>query len=271
MSLDLNNPENYKYFIESSTPELFVKYKGLIQEYLVQCIDIIYMSDIVYYRYIMCKGIKILTHVFNLLLLYTNNIDLTYSYSQKSLYYYVEFIEQIGNETNSFLELNSKDAALFVYKKSIHEVKREFIKQSTNQSETKIKLTNIGLLIKLYSKYVNDIINVEFNDSTKKKKLITTIEGKVSKLSQNLLNLSLVEHEHEYNKLLNMVYLVEQKIYRDGVNVQLILEAFTRKIRNKNTNQIILEDKLFSADHDTILMNYSNQRYVNWLISDSKN
>ena len=271
MSLDLNNPENYKYSIENTTPELFVKYKGLIQEYLVQCIDIIYMSDIVYYRYILCKGIKILTHVFSLLLLYTNNIDLTYSYSQKSLYYYVEFIGQIGHENNSFLELNSKDAAMFVYKKSINEVNREFVKSNTNECETKIKLTNLGILIDLHSKYVSDIVNVEFNDSSKKTILINTIEGKLSKLSQNLLNLSLVEDEREYGKLLNMIHLVDHKVYRDGVNVILILEAFTRKIRSKKINQSLFEEKLFNAEHDTILTNYSNLRYVNWLLSDSKN
>ena len=52
--------------------------------------------------------------------------------------------------------------------------------------------------------------------------MINTIEGKLSKLSQNLLNLSLVEDEREYGKLLNMIHLVDHKVYRDGVNVILI-------------------------------------------------
>ena len=49
-----------------------------------------------------------------MLLLYTKNIDLTISHCNKALYYYIEFIGQIGDENHSYLQLNSKDATLFI-------------------------------------------------------------------------------------------------------------------------------------------------------------
>ena len=45
------------------------------------------------------------------------NLSLTLYHCKKSFLYYVEFISQIGDEGNSYLQLNTKDAILFIYKK----------------------------------------------------------------------------------------------------------------------------------------------------------
>ena len=44
---------------------------------------------------------------------------MTFYHCQKSYYYYIEFIEQISYEQHVFLELNSRDATTYVYKKTI--------------------------------------------------------------------------------------------------------------------------------------------------------
>jgi hypothetical protein len=59
-------------------------------------------------------------------LYYTKNIDLTFYHCQKSYYYYIEFIEQISYEQHVFLELNSRDATTYVYKKTIVELNQDF-------------------------------------------------------------------------------------------------------------------------------------------------
>ena len=122
----LQNLDNYKSEFSHPTSEIFSKYVGLINEYLLQCLDSIHLKDIVYYKYIIYKGIETLTHVFKILLLYTKNLNLAYIHSQKALYYYVEFICQIDDDSHSFLQLNSKDAALFVYKKTIFDINTEY-------------------------------------------------------------------------------------------------------------------------------------------------
>ena len=61
--------------------------------------------------------------------MYTKNLDLTVYHCKKAYLFYVEFIGQIGDDNNSYLQLNSKDATLFVYKKTIFEINNEYRKQ----------------------------------------------------------------------------------------------------------------------------------------------
>ena len=115
----LQNVDNYKVDYDSSITEIFAKYVGLINIYIQQCVESVFIKNIDYFKYIIYKGLETINHVFNILLLYTKNLSLTTHYTQQSIYYYIEFIGQIGDDNHSFLQLNSKDATLFVYKKSI--------------------------------------------------------------------------------------------------------------------------------------------------------
>ena len=74
---------------------------------------------------IVTKGIESISHIFTFILLYTKNLELTVYHTKKSYLYYNEFINQINDENNSFLKLNSKDAILFIYKKSIFEINKK--------------------------------------------------------------------------------------------------------------------------------------------------
>ena len=135
----LQNIENYKKTFFNTSTEIYAKYLGLIQEYMIQCVESIYIKNKFYNEYVIYKGIETISHVFHLLLLYTKNLELTYNHCQKSFYYYVEFMGQVGNENHSFLQLNSKDASLFVYKKTIFDINNEYRKQFEELEEnTKI-------------------------------------------------------------------------------------------------------------------------------------
>ena len=70
------------------------------------------------YFFVLQRGIETITHIFRNLLLYTKNIELTIYHCKRAYIYYVEFIGQIGDDKNTYLQLNSKDATLFVYKKT---------------------------------------------------------------------------------------------------------------------------------------------------------
>ena len=48
-----------------------------------------------------------------------------YVLSKQAIFYYVEFIGQIGEDSQGFLQLNSKDAILFVYKKTIFDINND--------------------------------------------------------------------------------------------------------------------------------------------------
>ena len=66
-----------------------------------------------------------------MLYMYTKNLEITMHHCKKAYCYYVEFIGQIGDDNHSFLQLNSKDATLFVYKKTIFEINNNIANKPT--------------------------------------------------------------------------------------------------------------------------------------------
>jgi hypothetical protein len=63
-------------------------------------------------------------------------VDLTYFHCQKSFYFYVEFVSQISEDEKMFLQLTSRDASTYVYKKTIFEINNEFKKMNDDMSDT---------------------------------------------------------------------------------------------------------------------------------------
>lgn len=129
----------YSDYKISNTTNLFIdvleKYNDIQKQYLMRLRDVLTITNIPYMKYVIISGLKTLTHIFRILLFTTKNTELTYEYSNKALYYFIEFISQIGNENNSYLNLTPKDAGLFVYKKTIFNIVNEYIKIE-NKNET---------------------------------------------------------------------------------------------------------------------------------------
>lgn len=95
------------------------KYVLIIQEFLNIMTN--HSKDYKPSLYILYIGIISITHIFYVVLFYTENMDVTYQTSQRSIYYYLEYIEQVANST-SFLMLDNKDAIFFIYKKTIEHI-----------------------------------------------------------------------------------------------------------------------------------------------------
>ena len=118
----LNNPDNYKKKLDYLWKEIIDKYLEVIMEYIKYIFENIKIKKINLSKYIIIRGLDTLTHVFRFLLYYTKNLSMTYYNAQRALYYYVEFIDQISEEEVSYLKLNSNDAILYVYKKTIYQI-----------------------------------------------------------------------------------------------------------------------------------------------------
>ena len=285
MTLSLQDACNYKSNIENNTSEIFVRYMGVVQEFLVQCMDVIFISDLLYYRYILLKGIETISHVFRNLLLYTNNLNLTHHHSQKAFYYYVEFIEQIGHETHSFLQLNSKDATLFVYKKTIFEINKEFssVVNCDTSSETRIIIDNISMLIGIYNRCLSTIFYSEKWNPDTCKNLIKLVDSRMCKFTKNILDASLNTENDKcannndncnggevlYNNVITMMEEVFEKHAPRGIDAIPMMEVFTRKIKCKNITIEHLRIRLAHETHDRIIEELTPLRYVNWLLSDN--
>ena len=133
----LAQSDNYKNMLNTPINEVLDKYVLLVMDYMLLIAEKIYIKKSQYYKYIFIRGLDTITSVFKFILFYTKNIDLAYFHSQKAFYFYIEFIEQISNDQNTFLQLSSREACLFVYKKKIYELVHDYKKKKYVKLESR--------------------------------------------------------------------------------------------------------------------------------------
>ena len=268
-TLVLNNSKNYKESLESNIGDVMKKYISLIKEYLVLCGEAVFMKNEGYYKYILSRGINSMEHVFLMLLLYTRNLDLTCHHCQKSSYYYVEFIGQIGDDNHSCLQLNSKDACLFVYKKTIFEIDQNYRKEF-NLKSLDIKLSNIEQLIKTYNYNLSLIIqDTDFASMTSSEtnnmvidNFIESIEVELNKTMNGLYGLS--GSDDELNSKYKLVKYFSEMLGIRGKERAQYLDFFIKKIKKNNISFEILKERLSNMVIDDEKA-VSPQKFVNQL------
>jgi hypothetical protein len=101
--------------------ELIEKYVLLLMEYihLVNTSEIIKQLDNA--NAVFKIGINALSHIYKITFLITKNVDTAGCYTQKGIYCYLEYIEQM-NRTNTLHNLDNMDAVLFVYDKTLSDL-----------------------------------------------------------------------------------------------------------------------------------------------------
>ena len=189
----LHNTENYKTSMQYSASEILNKYSLLIIEYLNFIIESINVKNNTYNKFVILRGLKTITHVFNIILYYTKNLDVAYYHSQKSFYFYIEFIGQISEDQHTFLQLNSRDAMMFVYKKTIYEINNEIKKQIVYPTaDMSVKLDTLNMNITILTKIIGYMVNgFDFLKENKKdtfKLFIKKIEKICEKLNNEKIN-----------------------------------------------------------------------------------
>jgi hypothetical protein len=213
-----------------------------------------------------CIGINTINRVFEHTLLRTKCIETAKYYSQKSYYYYLEYMEQVSNMYLS-QGLNHMDAVMFVYKKTIFDLAND----DTNQSVNMITMQSSPLV-------VND---VELNDTLGKIfKLINTLfywDNKNigfsnrlaichSYLSKFLKKLDIIETLCIYLEML------QYKISMDFLTYEsLLTELADKKIRKKDDSindwsEFILIK--FYIDESTLIEKFESgnmKDFVKWL------
>ena len=129
----LTNPDNYKKSIDCNISIVIEKYFNLILDYYNNIYSIVHLKNATYSKYIIIRGIDTLTNVFFNILSSTKNAELTYFHCQKAFYFYIEFIDQISDDEKTFLQLTSRDATTYVYKKTVFEICQEHRKPNDNE------------------------------------------------------------------------------------------------------------------------------------------
>jgi hypothetical protein len=251
---NISSIEYYNNTISDNYVNIFNKYNSIIIDYLKHCFDNIYIQNNQYKKYIIRQGILTITHVFKLLLIYTKNIDLTYFNCQKAYVYFIEFIGQIGEDNHSFLQLNSKDASLFVYKKTIFDINNDVTKNYKSDINTKNLFKSLDPLINIYTFTIFKLINdYEFNE------IIKLVNLDFQKIMQKIIKYYIEINELEF---LDKIY--KFIIYYKDANLLETLDCFIKKIKKKDTiNNIEL---LIINQRDKNIL--SPNKYINNIINN---
>jgi hypothetical protein len=196
-SLSFTCIDFFKNTFDYSIHDILLKYTTLLNEYTKFIFENFTNKNKLYSKFIMIRGLDTITNVFNHVLLYTKNLDISYFYSQKAYYFYVEFIEQITNDNNAFLKLSSRDASLYVYKKTIFEINTEYKKKPEfifyhEEKQKHFLLNNFIQLSKiLFSKFIDFYNDYLFNPKNENKKIFQDLE----KIGKYIINTDFSEKE----------------------------------------------------------------------------
>lgn len=236
----LENLDNYKKTITNNISEIYSKYTEQIFDYITN----IYSINIENNNYIIKKGIEIQTYVFKYIFLYTFNLDMAIYHMKNAQIYYIEFVSQINNESNSFLKLTLKDSALFVYKKTIFDINTNHKGNYNINDNNSHKIYIINKLI--------DIFNLL---------LYTIFDNLNNNVNNNVNNDKISNNYLDYYKLNK-----NSKIHNDFNNIKLILQ------KNINNNIITLLNfslNNYNIDNENDI--YANDLQVNDILMNDIN
>jgi hypothetical protein len=250
----VNNVDNYNISFQDTSSTIFVKYIQIVNEYLKHCLDNIHIQNPTYLIYIIKRGLNTLNFVFKFILLYTKNLDMVYYNCQKAYIYYVEFIGQISDENHSFLQLNSKDASLFVYKKTIFEIDNDVRKDFVSDKISTKLVNDVEQLIKIYN-----LILFKLIDNTSLIDIIKIINTDVQNVLQKVLKFSIDNKNNHIDAILTFT------TYFKHDNIIDHLDIFIKKIKKKTTISINkLEQTLLDDNIDNYIIPI---KYINTLVN----
>jgi hypothetical protein len=255
----LNYSENYKSELNESTGVITKKYSELLCEYIKFIVENTNTKNKSFSKFIIIRGMDTITNVFNYILYYTKNIDLTYFHCQKSFYFYLEFVGQISEDEKMFLQLTSRDATTYVYKKTLYEISNEVKKiNETISNETKSKLDIINIYIQLYQTYLLKIIQIEKLSNTKNIddiiEIFTSLCNKLSNFNEQ--------------KQISVLYSITEKLYYDISDINIFFELNRALINKFLKNPEIIKkykEKIYSNQFNEKLLKEPD-RFVDWFI-----
>jgi len=272
--LIISNTDNYNQNFEFSDTKTYVgRYVELINEYMLYVVENMIIQDDAYLLFLIQRGVETIMHSFKFLLMYTKNLDLTVFQCKKALYYYIEFIGQISDVSlqHSYLQLNSKDATLFVYKKTIYDINNVYRKNFIQSNNDKQFLNSISNIIVLFNATLFHLLQKERLKYSKKESIIHFAIDRATSITDKLFNKKNYFLTDSKTELCLFVFRIFQTYDIDTIKYSNICEIFIKKLRKYAENeipdvQILLKEKLYNNISIINLQEMSALRYINWIL-----
>jgi hypothetical protein len=253
-SVSLQNMSNYFEELHADVHVVNDKYTKLIGEYLVFADENASKSKTKHSNFVLLRGLDTITNVFSMILFYTKNIDLTYYQCQKSFYYFLEFISQITEDQHVYLQLSSRDATTYVYKKTIYEISNE-IKKNTKQpsTTTQQKIELINKFIEINKMILYDMFDNKNNYCCEQLKEFLKLSNKLNMDKVSLEDLTICATFIE----LAMMSITKEKTFT-------IVLLYLKKV-SKNFSLIKKSKERFFNQDFYIQMENDDEKFIAWL------
>lgn len=256
VNYSLHNNENFKKELDTDISDVTKKLSELFIDYFKFIIEKIKLEKPNILRFTIIRGLDTIINVFNHILFYTKNLDVTYFHCQKAFYFYVEFVSQISGDENTFLQLSSRDVITYVYKQTIFKINYEKMKSNKEMSDdTRLKLDIINSYVDLYKTILLKLINYDLLNN---EKLISikNIYTKLNKLANN-------------SKITLLNELIEKFYYYidDDIFFFDSCELLIKKIhKNKKLSYNDCFNKFLSEDFKDKLQK-SPDKFISWILN----
>lgn len=214
VTYSLNNNDNYLKSLPNKYDALR-KLSYILCEYIKTILENKKVKKSKSELFVITRGLETLINVYLILLYHTNNADLAIYHTHRSFIFYLEFVEQITEDQHTFLQLTSRDASMYVYKKTIFEVKREIIQNVDNQEFSYIN--KASQLLKL----ISTTLLMHHNNGNKID--VENIKKVFEKMTKN---------KYSFEKIDNVMFLISSINFDCDVIEELL------KILNKNSKSL---------------------------------
>jgi hypothetical protein len=258
----LYNTANYKPVINDSVSEIVLKLIEAIVEYMRFITNKITIKNNAYWRYIFERGVNTIIHVFSIIFFCTKNLELTFYHTQKAFYFYIEFIEQISDDSVTFLQLSSRDATLFVYKKTIFDLNNGYKK---NMPELTAEETGIMNKVNLYTSiYKSLVLFVIKHVDVKYDK-----HAYINTCCENIEQLNVMFKPNIMSNYMECIHIFITLLVDKNINVHdlfHLLTEFVKKIANKKYNEDpkVIENRLYNIEISNFI---DNDNFIDWVLA----
>jgi hypothetical protein len=254
-TFSLNEEVNYKQELDATTNVILRKYAELLTEYIKFIVGHVNIHNGNYLKFIITRGLDTVTNVFNNILYHTKNMDVTYYHSQKAFYFYIEFISQITEAEKLFLQLSSRDASIYVYKKTIFDINTKNVKPCSN--ETSDDFNVISQNVELYKLIMMKIIEGQ-----------SRVQGQDYKLEQfeDIIVKLMKIDDTTTKKISNIIDILYNKIQNTDKFLEIVL-LLIKKVIKKSVNLIKIENNIMNEEFELKLNEISSPKFVEWLAS----
>ena len=266
---NISNFKNFNSKYDSLDVSVVVEsFNTIMSEFLLCTMQNIIVQNEEYLLFVIQRGLETLKHCFKMLYMYTKNLELTLHHCKKAYCYYVEFIGQIGDDNNSYLQLNSKDATLFVYKKTIFEIDNEFKKNFIIEQD---EIPYINLISNIFECYYETITYILFNEKHMKSKKESVIQFSIQKTNKIIEKLYTKKDNIDENikniSVIKFFITSLQDFKLDNIKYISITELFIKRFYKNKISIDLIQKKIHRCDCMNILDEYTPLKFVNWLFN----